>query len=265
MAANQSPESAPHAAGEVTPAEFLEKWPLYRRWTGIWSTPTTISLECSSCERETSWGSESHDYVQSLGHLSLYHYICHLCRNRSIQYLLHKQQQAVTKVGQFPAQSTSIPSTIEKRLGTSAIFYRRALTCRNEGFGLAAVAYFRRVVEDKTIELIDVVADSAHAMGMSDSDIAKIRSAKSEKVYEDKLKIAAQAMPSTMKPDGANPLQALFNLLSVGLHTQTEEECLQIADSVRDIFDYLFDRLRAEIEDRKAFVEKVKKIVGQRG
>jgi len=148
-------------------------------------------------------------------------------------------------VGQFPAQSTSIPSTIEKRLGTSAIFYRRALTCRNEGYGLAAVAYFRRVVEDKRNELVDVVADSAEAMGMSEEDIAKIRAAKSQKVYEDKLKIASQAMPSTMKPDGANPLHALFELLSVGLHTQTEEECLQIAYNVHEIFDYLFDSLRA--------------------
>ena len=190
-------------------------------------------------------------------------YSCHLCGKRSNYYLLLVGDNMRIKVGQFPAQSTSIPSTIEKRLGTSAIFYRRALTCRNEGYGLAAVGYFRRVVEDKRNELVDVVADSAEAMGMSEEDIAKIRAAKSQKVYEEKLKIASQAMPSTMKPDGANPLHALFELLSVGLHTQTEEECLQIADNVHEIFDYLFDSLRAEIEDREAFVAKVKQIVGK--
>jgi hypothetical protein len=59
-------------------------------------------------------------------------------------------------------------------------------------------------------------------------------------------------------------VRALYDLLSVGIHTQSEEECLQIADNVREIFDYLFDRLRAEIEDRKAFVAKVKKIAGNR-
>jgi hypothetical protein len=169
------------------------------------------------------------------------------------------------KIGQFPEQSTSISSAIEKRLGASAVFYRRALTCRNEGFGLAAVAYFRRVVEDKTNELVDVVADSAQTMGMSEGDVAHIRAAKAQKRYEDKLKVAAEAIPNVMKPDGANPLQALYDLLSVGLHTQTEEECLQVADEVREIFDYLFDRLRAEIEDRMSFVARVKKIVGKRG
>lgn len=180
-------------------------------------------------------------------------------------YMLLKTEKDVMKVGQFPAQSAKVPPTINKRLGTSAIFYGCALTCRNEGFGLAAVAYFRRVVEDKTNELVDVVAGSAETMGMSAEDVAHIRAAKDEKRYEDKLRVAAEAIPSVMKPDGANPLQALYDLLSVGLHTQTEEECLQIADEVREIFDYLFDRLRAEIEDRKSFVARVKKIVGKRG
>lgn len=256
--------SAAEAAKQVTPAEFLEKWPLYRQWTGDWGLPATITLDCLICKRETSWGTNARDYIQALS-LCLYLYRCHLCRQRSVQYLLLKTDKTVMKVGQSPAQSTSIPSTIQKRLGVSAIFYRRALTCRNEGFGLGAVAYFRRVVEDQTNELVDVVADSAQAMGMSENDVANIRAAKTQKIYEDKLKIAAQAMPSAMKPDGANPLQALFDLLSVGLHTQTEEECLQIADDVHEIFDYLFDRLRTEIEDRQSFVGKIKKIVGKRG
>jgi len=121
------------------------------------------------------------------------------------------------------------------------------------------------VIEDKTNELIDVVADAARAYGISEPDIEKIRAAKNQKVYEDKLKIAAQAIPDVLKPDTANPLQALYDTLSVGIHTQSEDECLKIADEIRDVFDYLFDRLRTEIEDRTSFVNKVKSIVSKRG
>ncbi len=231
---------------------------------GEFHTPATISLDCATCKRETSWGTDRKVYVVSISALSLCYYTCHLCRSRSIHYLLWRTEDNVMKVGQSPAQTASIPPSIEKRLGCSAIFYKRALTSRNEGFGLAAVAYFRRVVEDKTNELVDVVADSAEAMGMSEADVTKIRAAKDEKIYEDKFKIAAQSMPSAMKPDGANPLQALCDLLSVGVRTQTERQCLQIADDVHEIFDYLFDRLRTKIEDRNSFVAKVKKIVGKR-
>jgi hypothetical protein len=264
MTTTPNPVSASEQTREISAAEFLESWPLYRQLKGDYRAPSTISLECGKCKRETSWGTDGKDYVGSINDLSLYYYTCHLCKGRAIYYLLWRAADKVTKVGQSPAHSASIPPNIEKRLGSSAVFYKRALTCRNEGFGLAAVAYFRRVVEDKTNELIDVVADSALAMAMSAEDVANIRGAKAEKVYEDKLKIAAQAMPNAMKPDGANPLQALFSLLSVGLHTQTEEECLQIADHVHEIFDYLFDRLRTEIEDRNLFVAKIKKMVGTR-
>lgn len=168
------------------------------------------------------------------------------------------------KTGQFPAQSVRVSSSIEKRLGASAPFYRKAVTSRNEGYGLAAVAYFRRVVEDKTNELIDVVADAAEAHSVLPLDVEKIRAAKNEVAYEDKLKIAAQAIPGVLKPNGANPFQAMYDILSVGIHTQSEEDRLQIADDTREIFDYLFDRLRTEITDRAAFVSKVKAIVGKR-
>jgi hypothetical protein len=45
--------------------------------------------------------------------------------------------------------------------GSAEILYRNALICRNRGMGLAAVAYMRRLVEDKTNELISVAADYA--------------------------------------------------------------------------------------------------------
>jgi len=254
----------PTAAPVVTPAKFLEEYPLYREWkTPTWNMPGTISFDCSTCEKETTWEHQSDD--SNSNSFFLLGYRCHLCQQRSTHFLVVRLEHGVMKVGQFPMQSTRVPSRIEKRLGNSANFYRRALTSRNEGYGIGAVAYFRRVIEDKTNELIDVVADAARAYGISEPDIEKIRAAKNQKVYEDKLKIAAQAIPDVLKPDTANPLQALYDTLSVGIHTQSEDECLKIADEIRDVFDYLFDRLRTEIEDRTSFVNKVKSIVSKRG
>jgi hypothetical protein len=75
----------------------------------------------------------------------------------------------------------------------------------------------------------------------------------------------ASWIPEVLKPHGANPFQAMYDILSIGIHTQSEEECLQIADDTREIFDYLFDRLRTEIAERSAFVSKVKAMAGKRG
>lgn len=261
----QPAQPAQSAAPAVTPTQVLEDYPLYRVWKGEWSRPGTISRDCKQCGKETTWKFLA-DLVYSPSSFQLLHYRCVKCSGDDVYFLIVELKNGgVMKAGQFPRLSVRVPNSIEKRLGASADFYRKALTSRNEGFGLGAVAYLRRVVEDKTNELIDVVADAASAYSVPAEDVEKIRAAKKEKTYEDKLKIAAQAIPAVLKPDGANPFQAMYDILSGGIHAQSEEECLQIADDVREIFDYVFDRLRAEIAERTAFVSKVKAIAGKRG
>ena len=221
----------------VTPTQFLEDHPLYRKWEGNWIIPSTISRDCGPCEKETTWKYSVNLTASGSGAFKLYKYQCVKCTDDAVYFLIVELKSgARMKAGQFPRESVRVPSGIQKRLGASAEFYRSALTCRNEGYGLAAVAYFRRVVEDKTNELIDVVADAAEAHSVPAADVEKIRTAKNAKTYEDKLKIAAQAIPDVLKPDGANPLQAMHDILSVGIHTQSEDECLQIADETREIF-----------------------------
>lgn len=265
MVMGNVPTTPPKPVGpSVSATQFLEQYPLYRKYqTSSWLTPSALSLDCSVCKKETTWAhSATHEVQRGRVHA----YVCHRCRNNAVQYfVIQITNGAYMKVGQYPRQSVRVPNNVEKRLGASTDFYQKALTSRSEGYGLGAVAYFRRVVEDKTNELIDVVADAAAAYGVPEKDVETVRAAKDEKVFEDKLKIAAQAMPGVLKPDGANPLQALHGILSAGIHSQTEEECLQMAEEIQEIFEYLFVRLRTEIEDRTSFVTKVKAIAGKRG
>jgi hypothetical protein len=264
--AKPSPAPAKPAPRGVTSAQFLEQYPLYRLWKGYWDTPQTISRDCKKCGKETTWKFKGDLTGPTSGPYKLLAYDCFNCGQDNVKYLVVTMQSGdQIKVGQFPMQSVRVPSSIEKRLGPSADFYRKALTSRNEGYGIAAVAYFRRVVEDKTNELIDIVAEAAEAYSVPADEVKKIQAAKNEKTYEDKLKVAAEAIPEVLKPDGANPFQAMYSILSAGIHTQSEEECLQIADDTREIFDYLFDRLRTEITERTTFVSRMKGILGKRG
>jgi hypothetical protein len=146
-----------------------------------------------------------------------------------------------------------------------AVLYKNALICRNQNFGIGALAYMRRVVENKTNELIEVIALQAASYGISPADVDKIRAAKDEKIpYDQRLRLASEAIPNSLKPDGANPMAALYELLSVGLHARKDKECLAIADEIRDVFEYVFSRLRAEIEDRDSAIAKIRKFVGGR-
>jgi hypothetical protein len=89
----------------------------------------------------------------------------------------------VLKVGQYPALSVSIPKALEKNLGKdAAALYRKALISRNQGFGVGAVTYIRRVVEDKPDELLEVVAQNAETLNVDTNTVAKIRQTRRPKI-----------------------------------------------------------------------------------
>ena len=128
---------------------------------------------------------------------------------------------------------------------------------------MALVSYMRRVVEDKTEELIEVVAHLAEAQKIDAKTVEKIRAAKVEKTtYDQKLKIAATVLPKSLLIDGVNPLDVLYGLVSGGLHDLTEGQCIAIADEIRGVFEYTFTRLKAETQDRRDFASKIKKLAG---
>ena len=76
--------------------------------------------------------------------------------------------------------------------------------------------------------MIDLFADVAATDGNTEADRA-IRTAKERGRTEERLKLAAEALPESLRPGGANPLAVLYNHYSRGIHGLTDEECLEVA------------------------------------
>jgi hypothetical protein len=274
-----------------TAEEFLTRWPLYTPFEvdGSLETPSRISLHCGgACAKETTWLREEGPHYQappSATSEGFYWvvYACGLCKQRYLTVLyrtLERKREPrsqpgstrtvtskIQKIGQSPALSINIPKALQNNLGTNAAnLYKKALVCRNEGFGLAAVTYIRRVVEDKTDELIEVVSELAESHNVDSEVIKKIRAAKTERTtYDNKLRIAATVLPTSLVVDGVNPLGELYSLVSGGVHDLTEEECIAVADETKSVFEFTFTNLRAETKVRQDFVSKVKKWAGGKG
>jgi hypothetical protein len=262
----------------VTERELLEKWGLYRvlHLNRDWDTPEKISRDCSICSKETTWKLVNSNKPTSLKVYAL-EYSCVDCEKERAIFFIYilpgwervtsseiprgtTYRLAYTKnrlIGAYPAPSARIAKNLEKRLGDDAVLYKKGLNCRNEGFGIGAVAYIRRVVENKTNELIDVVADLAERDGLAGEMVEELRSAKEQKTYDKKLEVAAPLVPESLRPGEVNPLGQLHDLLSMGLHGKTEDECLQIADDLREIFEYVFERLHSDVEAHRTYKEKI--------
>jgi hypothetical protein len=275
-------------------AEVLESWPLYRRfqYTGenlyfvdpdprvprgqdhVAQLPKTIRQFCGTedCQSSQLWELADESAVYLSRGFQRRTYRCRNCKNAAFTYfflwnLTEDHEGGVfTKVGQWPPLSHEPPRELQRRLDKEDYqFYVKALDCRNFNYGLAAVAYMRRVVENKTNDLLDLIAETLQAEGASPEELNKILEIKKSTVYEDKLDVAQKVLPARLVREGSNPIKNLYSLTSQAMHEKSEEECIDIFDHGRAAFEYVFIELeveRARAEDytktMRALNEKAK-------
>jgi hypothetical protein len=263
-----------------SPKEFIERWPLYTR-TDIrnFSAPRSISRMCnnSKCKRETTWELTASPNSVSTGGPNFTYalYFCVLCHETTLLVIYETLDwkevpntptyayHAVRKIGQLPAPSVDIPAGLSERLGATAGYYKNALVCRAQNFGIAAVAYMRRVIEEKTDELIDVVVELAKTYGVDQKTVEALMKAKEQVQYEQKVKVASEVIPDALKPGGVNPFGQLYKHLSIGVHGRTDDECIAICDDLKDDFEYVFRNLYVQARDAKEFAQRVQQRAGK--
>ena len=271
----------------MTPQEFIQNAPLYTQIEHEdFKPPNSIMRVCGRkpCKRETTWerndpGSVTIRDVSPNISFKIAGYTCVHCRGNSLAVIyellnwsvdqkslnIPKQwhHTAVRKVGQIPPQEISIPAELSDRLGTTDGHYKKALVSREAGYGIGAMAYLRRVVDEKTDELIDVVVELARTYSVDEKEIGEILAAKTQTRYEDKLNVAAQLIPAAIRPGGVNPLGQLYRLTSEGLHAKTDDECIVIFDDLKADFEYVFRNLHSQAEERRQFAKRVTNRAGK--
>ena len=239
---------------------------------------------CAKCRgKETTWtlkADNSHT-IDTTPQISFFWaaYSCELCGANSLLVLYLKLDWrqdpdshstpkrfahfGVQKIGQVPPQSVEIAADLSERLGNTATYYKNALVCRSQNYGISAVAYMRRVIEEKTDDLIDVVIELAQTYNADNKTIEALKKAKDKIRYEEKLQVASELVPSALRPAGVNPLGQLYKHLSVGLHGKTDDECITIFDDLKDDFEFVFRNLHVEAEQRRQFAERVQSRAGR--
>ena len=254
-------------------ASVLEEWPLYRRFSyvgenvGLVETlPGTISRFCEKCEKELTWSIESKPINARSFHQKV-SYQCRNCKANMVWFFYSwycdtlKSQGFFTKLGQHPAIEERINPVLQKQLqGEDLDFYQKSLRCRNFNYGLAAVAYLRRVVENKMNALLDLIAEVVRESGVESKGLSEIESIKSSRRFDDKVTYAAKILPEYLRPGGQKPIDALHDIASEGIHGKSDSECIDIFDNSRLVFEYLFKQLEVSKEEAEAFVSSLNEI-----
>lgn len=202
-------------------------------------------------------------------------YTCSACRSDQYIFFLQFIQTGkskkdennftgyVWKVGQTPSWEIDIDSNIEKALGKDADIYKKGLVCESQSYGIGSYAYFRRIAENIIDELLGSISDL-----IDPSDRIKYQQAledvKKTRVTEEKIELVQDLLPSSLQPNGINPLKSLHSALSEGIHSKTDDECLELADTIKTILIYLLEEIRTRNDKAKVFTDKMKKLLGHK-
>lgn len=134
------------------------------------------------------------------------------------------------------------------------------MVCESQGYGIGAYAYYRRIIEEIIDSLLDSIADLIPE-SEKQQYLEALNKTKETIIAKGKIELVKDLLPEILRPDGMNPLNLLHSTLSEGLHAKTDEECLEIAGSIRDILVFLVNQILQTKESSKKFTTRMRKLL----
>jgi hypothetical protein len=261
-------------------AQLLVQWPLYRKYefTGDLrkeklhfsppvyqlELPKAIQMNCPRCLHRQPWDLKSpFDGRAELG-FSRLNYGCRACHLRKDYWLLLTFDEtggSIIKTGQYPALELEPPSLVAAGMEKEDLaLYRRALTCRHSNFGIGAVAYLRRIVENRTNFLIDLIATRQQEEDPTSPLLQRVEEIKKDKRFSEKIEFAADLLPKSVRLGGQNPISLLHDLTSEALHGLSDEESVDVFDRCQLAFEHVIRRLKLDEDEDQGFKDALKKL-----
>ena len=163
------------------------------------------------------------------------------------------------KIGCFPEQIIEIDKDISKHFDRETnIWFYKAKACLNKNFGIGAFAYLRRIVEKELINIIQEIKSlpDAQTFGIQSLLDEYAKNPKTYVIYENIFPY----LPNSLKQLGDNPIKLLYNQTSEGLHSLSEEVCLDRAKSISLLLEFTIRKINEEKSTLKEIREAVKNL-----
>jgi hypothetical protein len=167
------------------------------------------------------------------------------------------------KFGEDPAFGPPTPARVITLLGPEKEYFLKGRRSENQGLGIAAFAYYRRAVENQKNRILDEIIRVSEKIGASDEVVADLQAAKKETQFSKAIEAIKHGIPQTLPINGHNPLTLLHSALSEGLHAQTDEQCLELARSIRVVLADLAERLGAALKEEAELNAAVSRLLNR--
>ncbi|MFK7603373.1 hypothetical protein ACI3L1_14300, partial [Deinococcus sp. SM5_A1] len=170
----------------------------------------------------------------------------------------------VIKLGQFPMFGPQIPKKALKLIGPDRDLFLKGRRAENQGLGIAAFAYYRRIVENQWQRFLDEIIKVGKKTGLDSITLQHIEDAKKERQFSKAVENMGDAIPPILKLNGQNPITLLYSALSEGIHEKSDEDCLGLAGHIRIIIYELAERLNAALQEHNELDTAVKRLASRK-
>ncbi len=160
-----------------------------------------------------------------------------------------KRKGECYKFGELPTYGPPVSPKLIKLIGPDREEFLKGRRCENQGLGVGAFIYYRRVVENQKNRILGEIMKVSEKIGATEDKIEKLKSAVTENQFAKALDLAKDVIPESLLINGHSPISLLHSALSEGVHTRTDEQCLELAGSVRVVLGELSDRLSQALKD----------------
>ena len=169
------------------------------------------------------------------------------------------------KYGEHPPFGVPVPNKVLRLFGEDRDNFIKGRQCENQGLGVGAFAYYRRVVENHKNEIFDEIIKVCETVGAPEELIEELGSAKKEISFTKAMGQIKTALPQGLLISGHNPLLALHNALSIGLHNESDAKCLEAAHDVRLVLTDLIERMSLLRRDKSELDGAVQRLIAKKG
>jgi hypothetical protein len=156
-----------------------------------------------------------------------------------------------------------IPSRVISLIGPDREEFLLGRRAESLGFGIGAFAYYRRVVENQKGRILSEIGRVAKRLEAPPEKLKLFEAAEKETQFTKALDILKSAIPKSLLIGGQNPLTLLYAPLSEGIHELTDEQCLELATSIRVVLTELADRISRALQDQKELDDAVSRLLNR--
>lgn len=196
-------------------------------------------------------------------------YICRNCRKTLKIYAVRVKRAGsnageALKYGELPPFGPVTPARVITLIGPDRDLFLKARRAENLGFGIGSFAYYRRVVENQKGRIIQEIAKASAKLGATPAMLEELQRAEKETQFSKAIDEIKTGIPSALLIDGHNPLTLLHTALSEGLHAQTDEECLEIAQEIRILLTELAERISQALKEEAELKQAVTRLLNRK-